>query len=108
LLDSELTWELHDKDDKAEGFRVFLEKMRPVIKGGLKGGMSRNLPWWNGKDTRPKSGERCKIKVVGGKRRGVAISVVEAINHPIVPSRSGHRRIPSFIFWPSGSHEQTP
>jgi hypothetical protein len=58
LLDSELMWVWYDKDDKTEGCKVFLEKRSPVMKEGLKGGMPRNVPWWNGIDTRPKSGER--------------------------------------------------
>lgn len=58
LLDSELMWELYDKEDKKEGFRAFLEKRSPVMKGDLKGGMPRNVPWWESVDTRPKSGER--------------------------------------------------
>ena len=28
------------------------------MKGGLKGGMPGNVPWWETVDTRPKSGDR--------------------------------------------------
>jgi hypothetical protein len=58
LLASELMWELHDKEDKKGGFKAFLEKRRPIMKGNLKDGMPRNVLWWEGIDTRPKSGDR--------------------------------------------------
>jgi hypothetical protein len=50
-------WELYNKEDK-EGFRAFLEKRSPVMKGDLKGGMPRNVPWWDAVDIRPRAGER--------------------------------------------------
>jgi hypothetical protein len=57
-LDSELMWESHDKEDKNGGFKAFLEKRSPIMKGNLKDGMPRNMPWWEDIDTRPKSGDR--------------------------------------------------
>jgi hypothetical protein len=57
LLDSELMWELYDKKDKGP-FRAFLEKRNSAMKRDLQAGMPRNVPWWEGIDTRPKSGER--------------------------------------------------
>lgn len=57
LLDSELMWELYDKEDK-EGIKAFIEKRSMAMKGDLKVGMPSNVPWWEGIDTRPRSGER--------------------------------------------------
>jgi len=58
LLDSELMWELYEKEHKRGGFRAFLEKREPTMKGGLKEGMPRNVPWWEPINTTPERGER--------------------------------------------------
>lgn len=46
LLDSELMWELYEKEDKKAGIRAWLEKREPQMKGDLEEGMPGNVPWW--------------------------------------------------------------
>jgi hypothetical protein len=55
------------KEDKKGGFKAFLEKRRPIMKGNLKDGMPRNVLWWEGIDTRPKSGDRDENRLRAGE-----------------------------------------
>lgn len=58
LLDSQIMWELYETEDKKEGVRAFLEKRKPTMKGNLREGMPRNVPWWEPINTVPRSGLR--------------------------------------------------
>jgi len=52
---------------KMGGVKAFLEKRSPIMKGDLKDGMPRNMPWWEDIDTRPKSGDRDKNRLRAGR-----------------------------------------
>ena len=57
LLDSQIMWELYEKEDKKEGIRSFLEKREPVMTGTVSNGMPANVPWWEPIDTVPRGGK---------------------------------------------------
>lgn len=50
LLDSRLLWELFEKRDNEEGVRSFLEKRKPVFRGGFNENSADDVPdaypWW--------------------------------------------------------------
>ena len=53
LLDSQLMFQLYEKDDKKEGILSFLEKRKPKFDGTFKTGMPAAVPWWEPLDTVP-------------------------------------------------------
>jgi enoyl-CoA hydratase/carnithine racemase len=52
LLDSEIMFQLYDKQDKAEGINSFLEKRPANFQGSVNRDMPDCVPWWTPVDVR--------------------------------------------------------